>query len=217
MPTFRGEEGLWKNYRAEDLATPEAFARDPKLVWQWYDWRRGLINDIKPNPAHFALAELEKKFNNFEIVTQNVDGLHTLAGSTDVLTLHGDIWKVRCTECGTVTENRDVPIEILPYCKSINKGDCNGLIRPHIVWFGEMLEEEVIGRAFRIATECDIMFVIGTSGVVQPAASLAGIAKGNGKNGGAYVVEINMEETPLSPLCGATLLGKAGEIVPGFL
>ncbi len=208
VPTFRGAEGLWNNYRAEELATPEAFESDPELVWRWYDWRRGLINDIKPNPAHHSLAELEGRCKDFTIVTQNVDGLHTLAGSSDVLTLHGDIWKVRCTKCGQVTGNRDVPIEILPYCTS-----CKGLLRPHIVWFGEMLEEPIISRAFRISGVCDIMLVIGTSGVVQPAASLAGIAK----DSGAFVVEINREKTPLTDICDITLLGKAGEVLPRLL
>lgn len=219
VPTFRGSEGLWNNYRAEELATPEAFERDPELVWNWYNWRRELIGNIQPNRAHESLVELEGRYKDFTIITQNVDGLHSLAGSSDVLTLHGDIWKTRCTKCGEVTENREVPISILPYCSSTaggsstTVGHCGGLLRPHIVWFGESLEEENISRAFRISELCDIMIVVGTSGVVQPAASLAGIAK----NSGAFIVEINTEKTELTNICDVSIVGKAGEVMPRLL
>jgi len=205
-PTFRGEEGLWNNYRAEDLATPEAFERDPALVWRWYDWRRNLIAPLKPNPGHNALAMFEKMFENFTLVTQNVDGLHRVAGSENPVEMHGNIWLTRCLRDGTVKENRETPLkEIPPRCS-----DCGAMVRPHIVWFGESLDPAVISRAFKAAQGAEVFFVIGTSGVVQPAASLAGLAKNNG----ATVIEINLEPTPLSYQVDATLLGPSGRILP---
>lgn len=210
VPTFRGDDGLWNNYRAEDLATPGAFGRDPELVWRWYDWRRTIVGKIEPNKAHYALVDMEKDCEKLVIVTQNVDGLHELAGSSDILELHGNIWHVRCTLCRVISQNRDVPIEILPHCH------CGGLLRPHIVWFGESLDPNIIGRAFNEAKNCDFMFVIGTSGIVQPAASLAGLAKENG----AYLVEINIEPTALTGIMDKAFhgleLGKAGLVVPKF-
>lgn len=207
VPTFRGADGLWRNFRPEDLATPEAFQRDPVLVWQWYDWRRSLIADIEPNPAHHALAELEKRSSSFTLITQNVDGLHELAGSSKVLELHGSIWRVRCTGCAVTSSNRDVPIEIPPKCP------CGGLLRPDVVWFGEMLPEEVLEAAFVASASTDFMIVAGTSGVVQPAASLAVRAR----NSGAFVVEVNPEETPLSSVADLRLPGKAAELLPRLL
>lgn len=133
-PTFRGEGGLWKNFRAEEVATPEAFARDPKFVWEWYDQRRTLLKQIKPNLAHEVLARMEKRTPEFWVVTQNIDGLHQLAGSRNVIELHGNIWKVRCVKEGKVTERRDSPLPELP-----PKCACGALLRPHVVWFGEML------------------------------------------------------------------------------
>ena len=207
VPTFRGSEGLWRNFRPEDLATPGAFERDPALVWQWYDWRRKKISEVKPNPAHRALAQIEKGHPGFTLITQNVDGLHTLAGSTNVLELHGSIWRVRCTGCGTVKEDRTLPIKTPPVC------GCGGIMRPDVVWFGEMLPEAVIEKAFEAASNADFMMVVGTSGVVQPAASLAFRAR----EAGAYLVEINPESTPLSGIMDQRIPGRAGDIVPGFL
>jgi NAD-dependent deacetylase len=206
VPTFRGPDGLWKNFRAEELATPEAFAKNPTLVWQWYDWRRGIIGSVEPNAAHYALAEMERR-NGLMLITQNVDGLHCLAGSTSLLELHGSIWKVLCTGCGAKSENRDVPIEIPPVC------GCGGLLRPDIVWFGESLDPEIIGGAFDAASGADFMMVIGTSGVVQPAASLAGRAK----EAGAFVVEINIDATPMNDMIDVRLTGRAGELLPELL
>ncbi|MBN1274372.1 MAG: NAD-dependent deacylase [Candidatus Aminicenantes bacterium] len=206
IPTFRGKDGLWKQFRAEELATPNAFMRDPKLVWEWYDWRRGIIGGKSPNPGHFVLAEWEKLYPEFTLITQNIDGLHAKAGSRNILELHGNIWKVRCTQKETVMENFDAPLkEIPPLCPK-----CGALLRPHVVWFGESLPTEVIHEAFRRAETCEVLFVIGSSTVVQPAASLPFHALEEG----AKVVEINLEPTPLTSSANFSFLGKAGEILP---
>jgi len=206
VPTFRGAEGLWRSFRAEDLATPEAFARDPKLVWEWYDWRRGLIAKVRPNAGHVGLARWEARFPDFVLITQNVDGLHPLAGSKAVLELHGDIWKTRCPAEGTVRENKDVPLpEIPPRCPA-----CGGLVRPHIVWFGEALDPAVIQAAYAASRASDVMVVVGTSAIVYPAAALPLAAA----EGGATIIEINPDPTPLSEQAHITLRGKAGEILP---
>ncbi|MFH2202290.1 MAG: NAD-dependent deacylase [Elusimicrobiota bacterium] len=209
VPTFRGAQGLWKRYRPEELASPAAFARDPKLVWEWYDWRRGLIAETAPNPGHRALAEIEKRCPDFWLITQNVDGLSRLAGSRRALELHGNIWRLRCTGCAESREDRRTPLpELPPICEK-----CSSLLRPDIVWFGESLPPEVIGQAFTAAREADLFLVIGTAGAVEPAASLARLAKANG----AYVVEINPDETSLSAVCDLALRGKSGEILPRLL
>jgi len=209
VPTFRGEEGLWNNYRAEELATPQAFERDPNLVWRWYDWRRTLLAPLKPNAGHYALSQMENFYDNFTLITQNVDGLHRMAGSKNLVELHGNIWLMRCAAEGTVTENKNAPLVAMPpKCN-----ECGGLLRPHIVWFGESLDEDILTRAFSSAEQCDLFFVIGTSGVVQPAASLASIAKQNG----AMVIEINLEPTPITDVADATLLGPSAKVLPGLL
>lgn len=205
VPTFRGEEGLWKNFRAEELATPEAFERNPELVWEWYAWRRELIAKVECNPAHHALAAMERQQRNFTLVTQNVDGLHRRAGSTRVLEIHGNIWMVRCTRCGKVTENLEVPLPLPPLCK-----DCGALLRPHIVWFGEMLPRDILEEAIGRLQHCKVMLAIGTSSVVQPAASFVLHAK----QSGAFTVEINLATTPNSQFADAMLIGKAAEILP---
>ncbi len=195
VPTFRGIGGLWRNFRAEELATPEAFKRDFRLVWEWYDWRRRKISVVKPNSAHYWLADIEKRNKDFILITQNVDGLHGLAGSRNLLEIHGSIWKVKCVECKVLRELMDVPVKMPPMCA------CGGLLRPAVVWFGEALPEETIQAAFDAADKADFMMVIGTSGAVQPAASLASRAKRNG----ACLVEINPETTPLSRIMDLTL------------
>jgi NAD-dependent deacetylase len=206
IPTFRGEDGLWNKFRAEELATPEAFSHDPKLVWEWYDWRRGIIAQKKPNPGHKVLARWENALPAFSLITQNIDGLHQKSGSKNISELHGNIWKVRCTKEGTVTENYDTPLkEIPPRCSS-----CGALLRPHVVWFGESLSSSVLNAAFLISSSCNIMFVIGTSAVVQPAASLPLAAA----EAGAKVVEINPDPTPLTSLADFSFKGKAGKILP---
>ncbi len=206
VPTFRGPGGLWRRFHPEDLATPEAFARDPKLVWEWYDWRRGIVAACEPNPGHAALASWEKRFPEFTLITQNVDGLHARAGSPRPLELHGNIWKVRCTAEGTISDNRDVPLrEIPPHCPA-----CGALLRPHIVWFGETLDPDVLDRAFAAAAACEVMVVAGTSAIVHPAASLPGFAA----RAGAKIIEVNPDPTPLSGEADVSLRGKAGEILP---
>lgn len=205
VPTFRGPGGLWENHRPEDLATPGAFARDPALVWRWYNWRRGLIAACRPNPAHLALAALEAVKPDFALITQNVDGLHALAGSIKVLEIHGSIWRVRCVSCGAVREDRSLDLPAPPVC-----GGCGGLIRPDVVWFGESLDRGLLDAARRAAARCQVMLVVGTSGVVQPAAGLADVAK----RAGATVIEVNLEPNPHGELVDLALTGKAGEILP---
>ncbi len=206
VPTFRGKDGLWKQYRAETLATPEAFERDPALVWEWYDWRRGIIAPAVPNSGHRVLAGWQDLFEDVAVITQNVDGLHEKGGSRNVVELHGNIWKVRCTRDDTVSESRLTPMpEIPPRCP-----DCGALLRPHIVWFGEALDASLLERAFVLSKTCQVMFVVGTSAVVQPAASLP-VAAGRA---GAKVVEINLEPTPLTPGADFFFPGKAGDILP---
>ena len=205
VPTFRGQDGLWKQYRVESLATPEAFERDPALVWEWYDWRRGLIAPVEPNAGHRVLAGWERLFGDFAVITQNVDGLHAKAGSRNVVELHGNIWKLRCTKEGTVEEVRETPLPRLPpVCPS-----CGSLRRPHIVWFGEALDPDVLDRAAEISRSCQVMFVLGTSGIVQPAASLPFAAA----RAGAKIVEVNIEPTPLTPQADHFLPGKAGDVL----
>ncbi len=213
VPTFRGEDGLWKQYRAEELATPEAFARDPALVWEWYRWRRGLIREKKPNPAHYALVELEKglaaRGGEFGLITQNVDGLHEKAGSKRVIPIHGNIWEVRCADrrCGWKKVDRG-ELEDLPRCPK-----CGGLARPGVVWFGEALPADALDEVERILEGCDLFLVAGTSGVVQPAASFAWAARRRG----AQVIEVNLEPTPLTEAAHLAFHGPAGEILPALV
>lgn len=208
IPTFRGPGGLWRNFRPEDLATPEAFERDPKMVWEWYDWRRGVIAQAQPNAGHLALANLEQRARQFTLITQNVDGLHDRAGSRNILKVHGDIWTVRCTACGRERVDHRPSIEMLP-----PQCECGGIERPGVVWFGEALAPQVWSRAEAAARSADLFFVIGTAAVVYPAAGLVELAK----SAGAKVVEINIAETPVSGLVDASLRGPAAEILPELL
>jgi NAD-dependent deacetylase len=207
VPTFRGTGGLWRSYRAEHLATPQAFRRDPRLVWEWYDWRRGLIGACQPNAAHHTLVEMESQLDDFVLITQNVDGLHHLAGSQNVLELHGNIWRLRCTHnCQPPWEDRTFPLsEIPPRCPA-----CGALARPDAVWFGEALPGETLDVAFAAARRCRVMLVVGTSGVVQPAATLPVLAL----QSGAYVVEINPQPTPLSSAVDRAIRGPAAVALP---
>jgi NAD-dependent deacetylase len=208
IPTFRGKDGLWRQYRAEDLATSEAFERDPKLVWEWYDWRRRIIGEREPHAGHRVLARWEKLFPSYVLITQNVDGLHRKAGSKNILELHGNIWQVRCIAEGEVTENYERPLpKIPPLCPS-----CGKLLRPNVVWFGESLPAEVLNQALAASAGCELMFVIGTSAFVQPAASLPLLASENG----AVLVEINPDHTPLTAEADFSFRQKAGEILPAI-
>jgi NAD-dependent deacetylase len=208
VPTFRGAGGLWKDYKPEDLATPEAFARDPRLVWEWYDSRRQAIAKAQPNAAHRALVEIEKRKPRFTLITQNVDGLHDLAGSGKVLKLHGDIWRMLCTQCGANFPNRRVPLPKLPpHCA------CGGMARPGVVWFGEPLPESMMKEAEHAVAAAQVFLVIGTSAVVYPAAGLIPFAK----QAGARVIEINLEETAYSATVDCALPGLAGELLPQLL
>lgn len=210
IPTFRGAGGLWREYRAEDLATPAAFRRDPKLVWEWYDWRRGLVRAARPNAGHEALAEFERRRpEGFTLVTQNVDGLHERAGSRRVHRLHGSLWIVRCTGCKNETWDERVPLpELPPRCDA-----CGGMLRPGVVWFGEVLPEDALDAAVAAASACEVMVVAGTSAVVYPAAALVPLAK----RAGARVIEVNVEETPASGLADVSLRGASGTVLPLIL
>jgi NAD-dependent deacetylase len=206
VPTFRGEHGLWHNFRPEELATPQAFHRDPVLVWEWYDWRRKLIDSCQPNAAHRTLAEMEATLPDFTLITQNVDGLHQLAGNRNILGLHGNIWRTRCLGCNRVAEDHRVPLpEIPPRCS-----ECGALLRPDVVWFGESLPREVLQAAWAAASCCRLMLVIGTSAVVHPAASLPLVALQNG----ARLVEFNPAETSLSARAHEILRGPATRALP---
>jgi NAD-dependent deacetylase len=212
IPTFRGPGGLWRNYSPHELATPEAFARDPRLVWEWYDWRRGLIAQAQPNAGHLALVELERRVasgrGSFTLVTQNVDGLHERAGSRNIAKLHGDIWRVRCVDCGREERNEQVPLANLP-----PRCTCGGLLRPGVVWFGEMLPQDEWRRAVESSRRAEIFLVVGTSAVVYPAAGLIEVAK----SAGARVAILNAEPTPMDAGADWVLEGQAGEILPRLL
>ena len=205
IPTFRGTGGMWGNFRAEDLATPEAFARDPKFVWEWYQARRGEIAKCEPNAGHRALVAMEEAADEFTLITQNVDGLHDRAGSKRVLKIHGDIWMTRCVACGYQRLNHDLGMELPPQC-----GECGGLVRPGVVWFGEMLPRIVWEEAERAVNRCDLLLVVGTSAQVYPAAGLIDLAR----NAGASTVEVNLEATAYSSAVDISLRGKAAEVLP---
>ncbi len=208
IKTFRDSGGLWDDHAIEDVATPQGFSRNPTLVWNFYNARRKTAQSAKPNPAHLALARLEKEGRLKAVLTQNIDGLHQRAGSQFVVELHGSIWKIRCTGCGTISDKFPVELPVLPYCST-----CKGLLRPHVVWFGESLEPKILDDSETSIEECDLFLVIGTSAVVQPAASYPFWAARRG----VVVIEINKEKTPISELATVSLLGLAGEILPELL
>lgn len=226
IPTFRGNAGLWKSYRPEELATPGAFRRDPRLVWEWYAWRRSLVADCDPNSAHLALARLALADpGRTAIVTQNVDGLHHRAarieaetageaspGDAYPLEVHGAIHRDRCSGCG-VRDESPPPVdatssETLPRCP-----ECGNLMRPDVVWFGEALDPDVIGASMDAAAEADLCMVVGTSAVVHPAASVPEVTRRNG----GRVLELNLEPTPVTSYADLSLLGEAGTLVPAVV
>jgi NAD-dependent deacetylase len=210
VPTFRGSDGLWRQFRATDLATPAAFARDPRLVWEWYAWRRERVAACEPNAAHTVLAAWTTRHEAWRIVTQNVDDLHQRAGSRGVIRLHGSLWELSCSNgCAAAPATwRDerVPLPELPRCRS-----CGGLARPAVVWFGEPLQPTVIAQAIDAAA-CEVFLTVGTSSVVYPAAGLVDTARAHG----AYVVEINPEATPASALVEVSIRAGAEEALPAI-
>lgn len=209
VPTFReAQTGLWARYDPEDLATPEAFRRNPRLVWEWYAWRRELVSTAAPNAGHQALVTLEQQLPTFTLITQNVDGLHRRAGSHNVLELHGNLFRTKCFSEDQPVENWSDGDEVPPRCPR-----CGGLLRPDVVWFGEMLPAGALRVAEHAAAEAEIFFSIGTSALVYPATELPFMAL----NAGATVVEINPQPTPLSPHATFSLHGAAGEVLPSLV
>ncbi|HBX68230.1 MAG TPA: NAD-dependent protein deacylase [Chloroflexi bacterium] len=210
IPTFReAQTGLWAQYDPADLATPQAFRSNPELVWRWYQWRQEIVNLAQPNPGHFALAKMESHLAEagaaFTVITQNVDGLHQRAGSQNIIELHGNIHRSKCLDCDQIAKN-DIPKGgEIPHCVH-----CGGLLRPDVVWFGENLPTAALQSAWEAAQNCEVFFSIGTSSLVQPAASLPIVALQNG----AEVIEINPTPTQISILAAHTLQGPSGEVLP---
>jgi NAD-dependent deacetylase len=209
VPTFRGEGGLWRGFQAQDLATPEAFRRDPSLVWDWYRWRRGVCNEAQPNPGHHALVELERRAPDYLLLTQNVDGLHPRAGSRKLAELHGCIDQARCTRCGRITHLDELSEgdDGLPMC------GCGALARPHILWFGERYWEGTLDRGLAFAARADLVLTVGTSGMVWAPAAVATEAQ----RAGAFAVDVNPNASELSDAADVWLQGPSGEILPGLI
>jgi NAD-dependent deacetylase len=206
VPTFRdAQTGLWSRFKPEELATPQAFERNPKLVWEWYALRRELVTKVQPNPGHIALVELERRIPQFTLVTQNVDGLHQRAGSRNIIELHGNITRTKCFEENVAVEKWEETGEVPPRCPR-----CGGRLRPDVVWFNEELPADAVERAIAASRSCDVFFSIGTSSQVYPAASLPFEAL----DAGAIVVEINPDETPLTSRADYALRGASGVILP---
>lgn len=211
VPTFRGPDGLWRNFRAEDLATPEAFARAPGLVWEWYRWRRGRIAGAQPNAGHLVLARFEDRWPDFALLTQNVDGLHRRAGSRNVVELHGSLWRARCTAepARVFDEMQQAPGTgdpgRVPACPA-----CGAPLRPDVVWFGEALDPAAVARAHDAVTSCDVLLVVGTSAIVYPVAALPALAR----RSGATIIEVNVDRTPLTADADIVLRGAAGVVLP---
>ncbi|HZO95628.1 MAG TPA: NAD-dependent deacylase [Candidatus Baltobacteraceae bacterium] len=204
LPTFRGPGGLWRSHRVEELASPAGFARDPDLVWTWYNERRLAHRAVEPSPAHVALARLEERCADFTLITQNVDSLHLRAGSRNVLELHGKLREAKCTRCDARR-----PFDDAFDLAALDHDGCGGTWRPDIVWFGEPLPREVLEDAFAAARRAELMLVVGTSGIVQPAASLA-----TKRCTSAHVVEVNPEDTALTPLVDRSLRARASDVLP---
>jgi len=204
IPTFRGKDGIWNKFRPEELANFDAFIRNPQLVWEWYNYRKSIVHQSKPNPGHLAIVEFEKYSEQVIVVTQNVDNLHGRAGSKIVYELHGNIERNFCIKC---KKHYDGDLEFkdgIPKCK------CGGLIRPDIVWFGEFLPADQFQLSEKAARNCDVFFIVGTSAVVYPAASLVHVARNNG----AFLVEVNIEETEASTIANVSLFGESGKVLP---
>jgi len=212
IPTFRGKDGLWNKYRVEDLATPEAFKRNPTLVWNWYKARMRILIDAKPNAAHYALTRLEKEKMLTGLITQNVDGLHKLAGTKNVIEVHGNIRYARCENC-SYRARWDRKELIDESAELIKCPKCDKLLRPDVVWFGEALKPDKWQKAVELTEKCDMLLVIGTSAVVYPVASLPLLAKERG----AEVIEFNIESTSISRMCDRSYFGPAEKTLPKFV
>jgi NAD-dependent deacetylase len=210
VPTFRdAQNGLWSRFDPRELATPSAFARNPKLVWDWYAYRRELVGKAIPNPAHLAIAELERRVPQFLLITQNVDGLHAKAGSRKLVELHGNIGRVKCSREGTIVDTWTAPEDDLPpRC-----AHCGAFLRPDVVWFEEMLPADALAQAEAAALRCELILVVGTSAEVYPAAALPRYARERG----ACVVEVNPERTALSRFADHSLSGAAGVLLPALI
>lgn len=207
IPTFRdAQTGLWSKYNPEELATPQGFMRDPQLVWQWYDYRRQLVQKAQPNPGHLAIAQLEK-IVPVVVITQNVDELHARAGSTDIIELHGSILRFFCFDRQHPADDVEPGLTSPPVCK------CGSPLRPAVVWFGEALPPGALTRASDLMMKSDVVIVVGTSGIVQPAASLPWTAKRHG----AFVIEVNPERTPIGDLVDIFLQGPSGQVLPDLV
>ncbi|HKB85788.1 MAG TPA: NAD-dependent deacylase [Ignavibacteriaceae bacterium] len=205
IPTFRGKDGIWNKLKPEELANFDAFIRNPEMVWEWYTHRKKIIHESKPNPGHTAIAEMQNIFDRVTVVTQNIDNLHRRAGSREIYELHGNIERNYCIQCRTFY-NEELPMEgKIPKCSK-----CGGLVRPDIVWFGEYLPQDQFSASEKASGESDVFFVVGTSAVVFPAASLIYTARDKG----AYIVEVNVEETEISYLADKSFYGEAGKILP---
>jgi NAD-dependent deacetylase len=208
VPTFRGGGGtaVWKGLPFDVISSAQMVERDLPAVWEWFDYRRGVLESLAPNPAHDALAGWQDRFADFTLATQNIDGLHAAAGSRYVLELHGNIWRARCVACETREDIRRFDArERPPRCPS-----CGGLMRPDVVLFGELLPDRVFAEALESAERCEICFVVGTSALVYPAAALPLAAR----RAGAYLVEVNPEQTPLTDSCDEAIQGRSGEVLP---
>ena len=208
IPVFRGAGGLWRQFRPEDLATPEAFARQPELVWEWYLWRRGLIAAARPNAGHRVIAMWQQERHGIRLLTQNVDGLHERAGSAGPIELHGNLWRVHCAQgCGFSARDSETDGP-----RSSFRCECGAWLRPSVVWFGEALDSDTLDAAIAEVELADVILVVGTSAVVYPVAMLPQMAQRRG----AKIVEVNVEETALTPAADAVLRGAAGEVFPAL-
>jgi NAD-dependent deacetylase len=213
IPTFRDAlDGLWAKYDPQQLATPAAFRRNPKLVWDWYQYRRGLVAPASPNPGHYAIAELERYLSHVVVITQNIDGLHHAAGSHDVIAVHGDIRQNKCF-ANCQGESTLINIDELEWDREAGPPSCpfcGAYVRPNVVWFTESLPLDALERAFTLSQTCDVMLIVGTSGVVVPVATLPYYARENG----AVLIEVNPVTTPITDIATLRLAGPAGEILP---
>lgn len=207
IPTFRGKDGIWNKLKPEELANFNAFLRNPEMVWEWYNHRKKIIHESKPNAGHIAIAEFEKYFDDVTVVTQNIDNLHRRAGSTKIYELHGNIERNYCIKCHTYYN------EELDFSEGVPKCKCGALIRPDVVWFGEFLPADQLEESEKATIRSDMFFVVGTSAVVYPAAGLVYTAK----RAGSFIVEVNIEETEVSSITDISFFGESGKVLPAIL